>query len=488
LLAVLIALGCLAAVVGVGAAAAQRAARSAAVPSGDWTTFDYNAQRSGVGPADTGITAGNLQALRRMTVHVPGTVDSSAVELANVPVRGATRDVAIMTTSYGRTVAIDLRNGHILWVFSPSSVRRLQGSSQITTASPVVDPDRRHVYVSSADGVVHKLSVASGRQVWEAPVTHDPTREKIAGGLNLADGELIVVTDGYYGDAPSYQGHIVTIDPATGHVTHVFNSLCSNIRTLIDPPSRCHSSDAGIWGRPGSVVEPDTGRILVATANGPFNGHTNWGDSVLELTPSLRLLHNWTPTNQQQLDSGDTDLGSTEPALLPFHKGVRLAVQGGKQGILDLLNLNGLDGSRGPAGPRLGGQLQVVDGPGKTEIFSQPAVWKAPSGRVYVYVTDGAGIDAYAVTGAHRLRLAWQSGQAGTSPVIAGGLLYIYNEDQGVLNVFNPVTGHPYRALQAAQGHWNSPIVVGGRIVLPVGNDNDHRTTGLVYIYHLPGV
>jgi outer membrane protein assembly factor BamB len=472
--------------VGAAGLAAALGAGAATVPSGDWTTFGSNTQRSGVGPADTGITAANLHSLRRIAVHIPGTVDSSAVELANVPVKGANHDVAIMTTSYGRTLALNAVSGRILWDFTPPSALRLQGSPQITTASPVVDPDDQYVYVSSPDGFVHKLTVASGHAVWSTRVTYDPAREKIAGGLNIADGELIVVTDGYNGDTPTYQGHVVTINLANGRLTHVFNTLCSNIRTLIDPPSKCSSSDSAIWGRPGSVIEPGTGDILVATGNGPFNGHTNWGDSVLELSPSLKLLHNWTPTNQAQLNSDDWDLGSTEPALLPFHKGQRLAVQGGKQGILDLLKLNRLDGGSGRAGPRTGGQLQVVNGPGKTDIYSQPAVWTSPSGRVFVFVTSGAGTAAYFVTSGHRLHLAWQNNQAGTSPVLAGGLLYVYNEEQGVLNVFNPTSGHLYRALPAASGHWNSPIVVGGRIILPVGNDNDHLATGTVFIYRLP--
>jgi outer membrane protein assembly factor BamB len=235
------------------------------------------------------------------------------------------------------------------------------------------------------------------------------------------------------------------------------------------------------------VVEPDTGNILVSTGNGPFNGHTDWGDSVLELSPKLKLLQNFSPPNQATLNSDDWDLGSTEPVLLPFRKGSRLAVQGGKEGVLYLLNLNRLDGSTGPAGPRTGGALQTLDGPGKTDIYSQPAVWKSPSGRVLVYVTSAAGTEAYRLTAAHRLQVAWQSTQAGTSPLIAGGLLYVYNENDGVLNVFNPNSGHLYRSLPAAGGHWNSPIVVGGRIILPVGSDNDHQTTGIVYIYHLPG-
>jgi outer membrane protein assembly factor BamB len=471
---------------GAGAGAAAVPA-TASVPSNDWPTFDFNVQRTAVGPTDTGITPANLHNLRRITVHIPGTVDSSAVELANVTVKGAVHDVAIMTTSYGRTLALNAVNGRLLWEYAPSGVG-LRGGSQITTASPMIDPDRRYVYVSSPDGFIHKLAVASGRQLWSTRVTYDPTKEKIAGGLNIADGELIVVTDGYDGDAPVYQGHVVTINITTGKITHVFNTLCSNIRTLIDPPSKCSGSDSAIWGRPGSVIEPDTGNILVTTGNGPFNGHTDWGDSVLELSPSLKLLHNWTPTNQAQLNGDDGDLGSTEPALLPFRKGVRLAVQGGKQGLLDLLNLNRLDGSRGPAGPRLGGELQSIAGPAKTDIYSQPAVWKSPSGRVYVYVTDSSGTAAYWLTTTYRLRVAWQSSQAGTSPVIAGGLLYVYNLEQGVLNVFNPRSGHLYRSLPAASGHWNSPIVVGGRIILPVGDDNDHLTKGELFIYHLPGV
>jgi outer membrane protein assembly factor BamB len=459
----------------------------AAAPSGDWTTFDYSAQRTGAGPPDTGITASNLHTLRRIAVHIPGTVDSSAVELGAVTVKGAIHGVAIMTTSYGRTLALNAANGRLLWEYSPASVRSLEGSPQITTASPVVDAHRNYVYVSSPDGFIHKLSVASGRQVWRTRVTYDPHREKIAGGLDIADGELIVVTDGYDGDAPSYQGHVVTIDMADGKITHVFNTLCSSIRTLIDPPSRCSGSDSAIWGRPGSVIEPDTGNILVTTGNGPFNGHTNWGDSVLELSPSLKLLHNWTPSNQAQLNSGDQDLGSTEPALLPFRNGQRLAVQGGKSGVLSLLNLSRLDGTKHGAGPRTGGELQQIDGPGPTDIYSQPAVWTAPSGRTYVYVTSNAGTAAYAVSASHRLHVAWQNKQAGTSPLIAGGLLYVYNQEQGVLNVLNPVTGHVDDALPAATGHWNSPIVVGGRIILPVGNDNDDKTTGEVFIYHLPG-
>src|SRR5205823_6526173 len=65
------------------------------IPAGDWTRFNYDAGRSGVGPAATGLGPRNVGALRRRTVKLPGTVDSSAIELHGVTVRGHRRDVAI---------------------------------------------------------------------------------------------------------------------------------------------------------------------------------------------------------------------------------------------------------------------------------------------------------------------------------------------------------------------------------------------------------
>ncbi len=458
---------------------------TASIPGGDWMQFDFNAQRSGVGPADTGITAANLDRLQARVVDLPGTVDSAPVELHAVRVGRRIRDVVIVTTSYGISLAIDPRTGRKLWKYVPHGTARLEGSPQITAASPIVDPDARFVYTPSPNGYIHKLRISDGRQVWGRKITFNASREKIEGALNIEGGNVIAATGGYNGDIPVYQGHLVLISRRTGHITHVWNSLCSNRRHLIDPPTSCPASDSAILGRAGSVIEPGTGRILIATGNGSFNGSTDWGDSVLELSPTLRLLHNWTPRNQQFLNQSDSDLGSTEPAVLPVIGGLHLAVQGGKDGILRLLNLRRLDGTRHRAGRRTGGQLEQIAAPGSTDVFTQPAVWRH-SGHIYVFVTTGGGTAAYELGGNRRLFVAWHDPQAGTSPVLAGGLLYVFDPD-GRLIVRNPVTGHTLASLPAKAGHWNSPIVVGGRIIAPVGDDNNHLTSGRLYIYHLPG-
>ena len=462
------------------------------IPSGDWTEFDYNARRSGVGPNDTGITAGDVKTLRRQRVHLDGTVDSSPIELHAVLVAGRRRDVIIVTTSYGRTTALDASTGRKVWEYVPSDIRGYEGSAQITTATPIANPNRRYVYAATPDGRIRKLRLSNGREVrsshWPARITFDATHEKIASALNISGASVVAVTGGYIGDAPPYQGHVVLVDRSDGRVTHVWNSLCANRHDLIDPPSSCPASDSAIWGRAGAVIEPRTHRILVATGNAPFNGSTDWGDSVLELAPNVsHLLQNWTPTDQARLNATDADLGSTAPALLPETGGVRLAVQGGKDGDLHVLNLARLNGVTGHAGRRTGGEVQSIPAPDGQGVFTAPAVWTT-HGDTYLFVANFAGTSAYRVSRGRRPRLhvAWHQALAGTSPVVAGGLLYVYDPTDGRLDVRRPATGSIVAALPAGTGHWNSPIVIGGRIVLPVGNANDHATSGTLNIYRLP--
>ena len=49
--------------------------------------------------------------------------------------------------------------------------------------------------------------------------------------------------------------------------------------------------------------------------------------------------------------------------------------------------------------------------------------------------------------------------------------------------VFAPRTGTKLATLAAGGGHWNSPIVVDGRIALPEGDANRHASSGVLDIY-----
>src|SRR5439155_2232656 len=158
-------------------------------PAGhDWARFDYDAARSGVYPFATGITAANAGRLQRQHVELDGTVDSSPIFLHDVMVGGARHDVFFVTTTYGKTVAIDADNGHVLWRYVPPGYSSLAGTYRITNATPVADPSRAAIYAAGPDGRIRKLSVADGHELWSTAVTLLPRREKIAPALNVSRG------------------------------------------------------------------------------------------------------------------------------------------------------------------------------------------------------------------------------------------------------------------------------------------------------------
>jgi hypothetical protein len=449
----------------------------------DWPEFGLDPQRSDVSELASGITAADVAHLRHISVSLPGTVDSSPIYLHDVSVHGAVHDVIVVTTTYGRTIAIDADSGQILWKFTPPGYGRWAGSAQITVASPLADPDRLFVYAASPNGLIHKLSLADGSEdssgSWPVSITREPVHEKLGAALNIDGPDVIAATSGYIGDAPPYQGHVVAIDRSSGRLVSVFNTLCANRREL-QVPSTCAASDSAILSRAGPVVEPGGGRILIDTGNGPWNGTTDFGDSVLELTfPGLDLRQSFTPTDQEQLNTGDLDLGSSAPALL----GEGRVVLAGKDGIMRVLALSRLDGhppSRARLHP-LGGEVQRLSIPGGGELFTAPAVWRR-DGHTTAFIADEHGTAAYVLRHG-RLYQAWENSTAGTSPVMAGGLVYVYEPDGGGIYVYRPASPRPIAKLAGEPGHWNSPIVVDGHIVEPEGNANAHELTGKLEIF-----
>jgi len=434
----------------------------------DWPRFGFDASRSSSFPYPTGL---KVAALQRQQVQLPGTADSSAIYLQAVTIGSSAHDAFFLTTTYGITVAVDASSGQTLWTWKPPGYSSWAGSAQITTATPVADPSRDWIYAASPDGMIQKLAVADGHAAWRVSITKLPSREKIAASLNYAGGRVIATTGGYIGDAPPYQGHVATISP-DGTLLHVWNSLCSDQTGLIDPHS-CRSSDSAIWGRAGAVVLPGSGDLLVATGNGPWNGTTDWGDAVLRLAPDAsRMLGNYTPTNTQELNQNDTDIGSTSPVYLT----PTLIAQGGKDGKIRLLSLARLGGTS----PHQGGELQVVSTPSGSDLFTAPAVWRS-GGRTWLFAADNGGTQAWLLRNG-KLRSVWKNGTGGTSPVVAGGLLWVYDPGGG-LNVYVANTGKLVRTLDCGGGHWNSPIVADGRVALPEGNANDHATSGVLDIW-----
>lgn len=455
-----------------GAALFAQSAFAATHP--DWPMFGWDVGRSSAPGVPMGITAAGLKSLQLQQVGIDGTVDASAIYLHGVTVGEATHDVFFVTTTYGKTLAIDADRGTVLWEFAPPGYDGEKGTYRITNATPVADPDRKAIYAASPDGVVRKLAVADGRVEWATPITGLPEREKVASPLGFFNGRVIAATDGYIGDEPPYQGHVAILAAATGKLLHVWNALCSDRHELMDPKA-CPESDAGIWGRAGAVIDAKTGHVFVATGNATWDGVRYWGDATIELDPdATEILGNYTPDNTEHLNRHDVDVGSTSPVLT----GGPYIVQGGKDGILHVLDWQRMKGTT----PHRDGESSATPTPGSARLFTAPAVWHH-AGATWLYVADDSGTAAFTLDGG-ALRERWHHDQAGTSPVVADGMVFVY-DPRGGLYVYDTASGRQLGKLDCGEGHWNSPIVVDGRIALPEGNANDHATRGVFDIWRV---
>jgi outer membrane protein assembly factor BamB len=464
----------------------------------DWPQFGFDAAHSGSNPAETTLGAANVV---QLTPRFPGgatlaaTVDSAPVYQAGVATAGGTKNLLFMLATNGRVMAIDAATGSEVWA-QPTS------GKVPATASPALDPGRQYVYSYGLDGKAHKYRVGDGVETtgggWPQTITLKTNVEKGASGLTIASSggtnHLLVVTDGYIGDAGDYQGHLVSIDLASG-AQAVFNAMCSD-QSVHLATNACAGLRSGIWGRGGATFVASTNRVYIATGNGNFNassGGMNWGDSVLALAPDGSgsgqglPLDSYTPANYQALDDTDTDLGSTSPAVLPAPPGstVRnLGLQVGKDAQLRLLDLadlgatgvvfaNGFEGGRRAV--HTGGELQLLAVPqGGSGMREQPAVWSNPAdGTAWVFVGNARGLSGLqlGLDANHKpmLTARWTQSAATTSPVVANGVLYSAGTCAAGTCVIarNPLSGAVLWTSPAIGGvHWQSPIVVDGALYI----------------------
>lgn len=447
----------------------------------DWTQFGYDASGTRNNPAETRVNTSTVAGLHLLwRTKLPDIADSTPALLHELRFPdGSTHNVLYLTTKEGSLVALDADSGTHLWTKTNPTF----DPNKPTTSSPVVDPTHNVVYSYGLDGRVHIYDAITGRELrgggWPVLVTNMRTSEKGSSALNIANGFLYVTTASWGGDAPPFQGHVVVIKLSDG-TTHVFNAVCSD-RTHLLKPGECRDNGAGIWARPGVVVDPATGNIFFATGNGLYSadwGGHDWGDTVLELTgDGTSVVDSYTPSKPNDLYTQDQDLGSSDPALLPAipaSKTPYLAVQAGKEGVLRLLNRQNLSGRGGPG--HTGGELQTVDAPSHCPVLTQPAVWTDPAGgTVWVFVANGCAIGGYQVkvsaAGKPALRLAWTVPVGATSPIIAGGVLFAATTGNKELLAVNPSNGSQLWTSHGRHAggsigytHWENPIVVDGRL------------------------
>jgi len=498
-----------------------------AAAAADWPQFGYDQAHSGYNSAENGYSTATGNTLLHH-YGLPSAADSAPIYLSDVVTATGTKNVLFVVAKSGTLLALDADSGtlNLLWSKQPT------GAGTLTTGSPVIDPNRQYVYAYGHDGKVHKYQVGDGGEVtttcaansydcWPEVSTLKPDVEKSASALGIATvggtNYLYSVMDGYIGDAGDYQGHITTINLASG-AQKVFNTLCSNKAVAhFDASGSASATDCstqrnGIWGRPGAIYDAGTNRVFIATGNGPYApANFNWGDSVVALNAdgsggsNGNPVDSYTPSTFANLQGTDADLGSASLALVPAPAGstyTHLGVIAGKDDCVRLIRLDNMSGQGGPG--HSGGSLPSqrldinvsatncddtsasggADGGTNGEIRAQPAVWVNPAdASTWVYVSNrGSTLAAYQVTlsaGLPSLTQRWTAA-AGTSPIITNGTLYYLTGSK--LTALDPVSGTLIWQSAALGGiHWQSPIVVNGRIYVI---DN----TSQLWTYQLDGI
>ena len=106
----------------------KRASAAATPAFRDWTRFGLTASRANDAPH--GLSAAQVKGLKEQRLKVPGTVDSSPIALQGVTVQGAKHDVLVMTTTYGRTFALDAHSGKRLWTLHAGLLQPAQGHAR----------------------------------------------------------------------------------------------------------------------------------------------------------------------------------------------------------------------------------------------------------------------------------------------------------------------------------------------------------------------
>jgi len=217
-------------------------------------------------------------------------------------------------------------------------------------------------------------------------------------------------------------------------------------------------SQGAIWMGGAAPVVDAGGHVWVAAGNGSVYTYSRAyddSDSVLELSPAMRLLQHFAPSNWPVNNSQDLDM-STAPVLLPDGQ----VILTGKSRIVYLLDGAHLGG--------IGHQQASLASACSNDIDGGIAL----SGMT-VYLPCFSGI--IAVTAARSppaLHLDWSSGTGGGPPIRAAGLVWTIGQN-GVLYGLDPATGkiRQQASIGAVANHFPTPSVADGLMLAPAAND-----------------
>jgi outer membrane protein assembly factor BamB len=203
------------------------------------------------------------------------------------------RGRVIVATEGDSVYALDPTNGRVVWrrhLGTPVPLSSLPCGDIDPlgiTSTPAYDAASGSLFVvaevTGSRHVLFALDPATGAVRWSRGVDlagDDPRVHQQRAALALGNGYVYIGLGGLYGDCGAYRGEVVGV-PTSGHGS----TLAYRV-----PVAR----EGAVWATGGPVLDGQ-GNVYVSVGNGSSTTTYDGSDSVLELSPTLRLRSRFAP-------------------------------------------------------------------------------------------------------------------------------------------------------------------------------------------------
>lgn len=299
----------------------------------NYTTWKNDNLRTGLQSKETTLTLSNVNSTHfgvLFTESVDGYVFAQPLYMAQLTIGSTKHNVVYVATESDSVYAFDADTGgsalwHVNLIPAGGSTvpQSLVGSTIYPhigiTGTPVINAALNSLYVVTETlegGVIvfrlHALSLTTGQEQAGSPVGittpgWQPTEQLQRPGLLLANGNVYIAF-GSQGDHQPYHGYIFSYSATSLAETGVWNATATG-------------KEGAIWMAGSGIASDSSGELYVMTANGNWDGVSNYGDSVVKLSPNLTVLDYFTPWDQATLSANDQDVGSGGALLVPDQSG-----------------------------------------------------------------------------------------------------------------------------------------------------------------------
>jgi outer membrane protein assembly factor BamB len=412
-----------------------------------WTLYHHD-------PLGSGVVTGVASVDTASPAWTSATLDGS---LYGEPLEFAGR--VFVATENNTVAALSSATGAVVWsthLATPVPSSTLPCGDIVPTVgitgTPVIDPARGEIFVVADEEVDGRpahtlvgLSTSTGGVEMTEDV--DPPGADTAAllqrtGLTLASGRVVFGFGGNYGDCSNYRGWVVGVPEGGG----------TPVDFAVDSGS--DESQGAVWMGGAAPAVDAGGDVWVGVGNGSVTTDRHAyddSDSVLELSPSLRLEQYFAPSSWPSDNAHDLDL-SMEPVLLADGQ-VVIAGKARTVYLLDGSHLGGIGGEQASLGAVCSDDVDGGSATVGTTVF-------LPCLSGIVAVNVGASPPG--------LELVWRSGRGGGPPIVAAGLVWTIGQD-GTLYGLDPATGsvRQQAVIGAPANHFPTPSVGDGLVVAP---------------------